>query len=64
MNYFQHIKCATQKDRILDQCYTNVKDIPLCLSLCSDDLTITLFNIPRYMPLEQREPTVTRTIKE
>ena len=47
INYFQHVKCATRKDCILDQCYTNVKDayIPLCLSLRSDDLTITLFNL-------------------
>ena len=34
INYFQHVKCATQKDHILDQCYTNVKDTYryLCVS--------------------------------
>ena len=26
INYFQHAKCDTRKERILDQCYTNVKD--------------------------------------
>ena len=66
MNYFQHIKCATQKDHILDQCYTNVKDAYTSVSLPplgrSDHNIVKL--IPRYRPLVQREPTVAQTIKE
>lgn len=66
MNYFQHVKCATRKDRILDQCYTNVEDAYTSVSLPplgrSDHNIVQL--IPRYRPLVQREPTVTRTIKE
>jgi len=66
MNYFQHVKCATLKDRIPDQCYTNVKDTYTSVSLPplgrSDHNIVQL--IPRYRPLVQREPTVTRTMKE
>ena len=66
INYFQHVKCVTRKDRILDQCYTNVKDAYTSVSLPplgrSDHNIVQL--IPRYRPLVQREPTVTRTIKE
>ena len=36
--------------------------IPLCLSLRSDHNIVQL--IPRYRPLVQREPTVTRAVKE
>ena len=65
INYFQHAKCATRKERILDQCYTNVKDantsVPLPPLGRSDHNIVQL--IPRYRPLVQREPTVTRTIK-
>ena len=66
INYFQHVKCATWKDHILDQCYTNVKDAYTSVSLPllgrSDHNIVQL--IPRYRPLVQREPTVTRAIKE
>ena len=66
MNYFQHVKCATRKDCILDQCYTNVKDTYTSVSLPPlrrSDHNIVQF-IPRYRPLVQRELTVTGTIKE
>ena len=66
INYFQHVKCATQKDHILDQCYTNVKDTYTSVSLPPlrrSDHNIVQF-IPRYRPLVQRELTVTGTIKE
>ena len=66
INYFQQLKCATWKDRILDQCYTNVKDAYTSVSLPplgrSDHNIVQL--IPRYRPLVQRGLTVTRTIKE
>ena len=66
INYFQHVKCATRKDCILDQCYTNVKDantsVPLPPLGRSDHNIVQL--IPRYRPLVQREPTVTRAVKE
>ena len=66
INYFQYVKCATQKDRILDQYYTNVKDTYTSVSLPPlrwSDHNIVQF-IPRYRPLVQRELTVTCTIKE
>ena len=66
IRYFQHLKCATWKDRILDQCFTNVKDAYTSVSLPplrrSDHNIVQL--IPKSRSLVQREPTVTRTIKE
>ena len=47
IDYFQHVKCATRKDRVYLTYATQIlkTPIPLCLSLRSDDLTITLFNL-------------------
>ena len=54
------------EDRILDQCYMNVQDAFTAVSLPplgrSDHNLVQL--IPKYRPLVQREPIVTRTIKE
>ena len=58
--------CYTERSRILDQCYTNVKDAYTSVSrppLGRSDHNIVQF-IPRYRPLVQRVPPVTRTIKE
>ena len=66
MNYFKLVKCSTWKERILEQCYTKVQDAYTAVSLPplgrSDHNLIQL--IPKYRPLLQRKPIVTRTIKE
>ena len=65
-SYFQHVKCSTRKDRILDQCYTNVQVAYTSVFLPPfgrSDHNLVQF-IPRYRLLVQREPTITRTIKE
>ena len=62
---FQHMKCSSQKDCILDQCYTNVQDAYTSVSLPPlrwSDHNLVHF-ILRYRPLVQRELTVTCTIK-
>ena len=60
------MKCCTRKDRILDLCCTNVKDAYTSVFLPplgrSNHTIVQL--IPRYRLLVQREPTVTRTMKE
>ena len=66
MSYFQHVKCSTRKDRKLDQCYTNVQDANTSVALSPPRRSYhnLVQLICRYRPLVQREPTVTRTIKE
>ena len=60
------MKCSTQTDRILDQCYTNVQDAYTAVSLPPFGRSEHNLGqlIPTYRPLVQREPIVTRTIKE